>query len=289
MEVKPIAPHYDVAFKAVFSRENLPVIADFLEAVPGISKESIEEITVADPHLPRRNRDDKLAILDLRLVLKNGEHVNVELQVVHLPSTWKRIEYQNSRLLADQLSSGEEYKKLHRAITIVISYSEMLLKERPEYHFRFVRYDPVAQVSFPGSSEIHVLQVKKVLETDTSPLGTWLRFFKAEKTEEFEMVSEIRPALATAWGSLKDLSADPAARRLADAEEMQRRDMVDRIEGAREEALEEGIEIGREEGKLRERQKTVLQLLGLKWSHEAIADFTGMPIDQVRALENSSS
>jgi len=71
--INPLKLSTDICFKTVFSAENSSVIASFLEAVFGIPEGSIGGITIVDPHLPRRSMEDKLAILDLRLVLTSGE------------------------------------------------------------------------------------------------------------------------------------------------------------------------------------------------------------------------
>ena len=163
-----------------------------------------------------------------------------------------------------------------------------MFPDRQGYHFHFMMYDPVAQVRFPDSSEIHVLQITKVSETDTSLLGGWLRLFRAETTEEFEMAAQIHSEIEKAWEAIKFLSANPVARRLAEAQETHRRDMVDRIEGNRREAHKEGIEKGELRGELRERQKRVLQLLSRKMSHEEIADIFELSVDEIRHLANPS-
>ena len=84
--------------------------------------------------------------------------------------------------------------------------------------------------------------------------------------------------------AMKWLAENPAARRLADAEEMQRRDMVSRIEGA----FMEGFRIGFEESILRVRQNGALKLLRRKVPHREIADVTGLSVDEIRHLENGS-
>ena len=275
MDFEPIPAHYDVVFKKIFSKENLSILADFLGSVLDMPPESLG-ILFEDPHLHRRHKDDKLSILDLRVVLASGEHVSVELQLSYQRGIWKRMEFLNSRLFADQLAPGEPYSQLNRAITIVISWP-VLLPEEEGYHFRFSRYDPIAQVMFPESSEIHLLEVQKVSQTDRSPLAVWLLFFAARTIKEFEMVAKLRPMVGEAWGVVRYLSTDEIARRLADAEEKHRRDAVDREQGAHEEGMLKGL------------RKVALQLLRKKTPHEEIAEITGLSIDEIRHLENAPS
>jgi predicted transposase/invertase (TIGR01784 family) len=122
MELKPLSPRFDVVFKNIFAEKNIGILADFLKAVLDLPADEYQEIRVIDPHLLRRHKDGKLGILDLRIVTKSGNSVAVELQVAPQPSIWKRMEYYNARLLTDQVDSGDDYDKINRAISILISY-----------------------------------------------------------------------------------------------------------------------------------------------------------------------
>ena len=86
------------------------------------------------------------------------------------------------------------------------------------------------------------------------------------------MVTEITDEeIEMARAAMKWLDENPVARRLAEAEEMHRRDMVDRIEG------------GRQEG----RQKmlaTVSNLLQDKIEHTVIARWTGLSLGEINKL-----
>ena len=63
------------------------------------------------------------------------------------------------------------------------------------------------------------------------------------------MAAQTRPAIAEAWGVVQYLSGDEEARRLAEYEEMARRDEADRQKGAYKQGREEGRQEGREEGR----------------------------------------
>jgi len=275
MELKPLSPKFDVVFKNIFGEKHITVLADFLKAVLDLPADEYLEITVIDPHLLRKHKRGKLGILDLRVTTKSGIFLNVELQVARLASIWKRIQYYNARLLTDQIGSGEEYDKINRAITILISYP-VLVEQTKEFHHKFRFYDEKTKISYPDSSEIHVLEVQKAQNAEDSPLANWLRFFAAETAEEYEMTAQTRPAIAEAWGVIKHLSADEEARRLADYEEMARRDEVDRQKGAYNKGHEEGWGEGV--------HSVAKNLLRKNMSHEDIADATGLSLEEVKKL-----
>ena len=287
MELKPLSPRYDVIFKRIFGKDHIPVLADFLKATLDLPAEEYQNISLEDPHMPRRHKDGKLGILDLRVTTKSGGHLSVELQVAPQPSIWKRIAYYNARLQTDQIASGDGYDKINRAISILISYP-VLLEESAEFHNSFRLYDKRTKITYPDSPEIHVLEVQKVQRADDSPLANWLRFFAAETSEEFEMTAQTNPAIAEAWGVIKYLSADEETRRLADYEEMARRDEADRQKGAYSQGLQEGLQEGRQEGLQEGRQKGIYEVarnaLLKKMPHADIADLTGLSIDEVEKL-----
>ena len=110
-------------------------------------------------------------------------------------------------------------------------------------------------------------------------------FFWSEK-EEFEMVKEVTDEeIEKAREAMKWLSENRTAWRLAEAEETRRRDEADIMLGA----FLEGFRIGFEESILKVRQNGALRLLARKLSHSTIAEITGLSVDEIRQLENTSS
>jgi predicted transposase/invertase (TIGR01784 family) len=275
MELQPLSPRYDIVFKNIFGEKHIPVLVDFLEAVLDLPAEDYQDIRVMDPHLLRKHKRGKLGILDLRITTNSGAVLDVELQVSPQPSIWKRMLYYNARLLTDQIVSGDEYDAINRAISILISYP-VLLEETGEFHNRFRLYDERTNIQYPDSLEIHVLEVQKSRNADDSPLANWLRFFAAQTAQEYEMTAQTRPAIAEAWGVIQYLSADEEARRLADYEEMARRDEADRQKGA----YKKGMEAGKQEGL----HSVVRKALRKNMDHDAIVELTGLPLEEVRRL-----
>jgi predicted transposase/invertase (TIGR01784 family) len=257
----------------------LKLLLIFLKAVLDLPAEEYQDIRITDPHLLRKHKDGKLGILDLRIVTKSGNSIAVELQVSPQPSIWKRLEYYNARLLTDQIGSGNNYEQINRAVSILISYP-VLLENTRELHTRFRWFDERINISYPDSSEIHILEVQKAKNAGDSPLANWLRFFAAESTEDYEMIAQTRPAIASAWGVVQYLSGDEEARRLAEYEEMARRDEADRQKGAYNEGLQEGLQAGRQEDNL----ALARNALRKNMAHDMISDITGLSLDEIKQL-----
>ena len=98
------------------------------------------------------------------------------------------------------------------------------------------------------------------------------------------MAAQTNPAIAEAWGVIKYLSADEEARRLAEYEEMARRDEADRQKGAYSQGLQEGEVKGRQEEKL----LIARNLLRQKMPYEGIAPATGLSLDEIKRLAADS-
>jgi predicted transposase/invertase (TIGR01784 family) len=275
MEQKPLSPKYDVVFKNIFGEKHIAVLRNFLQAVLDLPEDEYEDIQVMDPHLLRKQKKDKLGILDLRISLRSGKKIDVEIQIEPQPSIWKRMLYYSARLLTDQMGAGEDYGKINRVVSILISYHPLLAKQKA-FHHCFRMYDEKTKLYYPDSPEIHTLEVKKARDAEDSPLTNWLRFFAAESTEEFEMVARTSPAIAEAWSVIQYLSADEEARMLAEYEEMARRDEADRRQGAYSQ--------GRQEGRQEEKIEIACNFLREKMPVELVARGTGLSLEEVERL-----
>jgi predicted transposase/invertase (TIGR01784 family) len=180
------------------------------------------------------------------------------------------------------MGEGEDYEKINRAVSILISY-HTLLEERKEFHHRFRLYDDRTQIYYPDSPEINILEVKKArgAQDSPSPLTNWLRFFAAETAEEFMSVAQTNPAIAEAWQVIQYLSADEEARMLAEYEEKARRDEADRQKGA----YSKGLQEGRQEGRL----EVAKNLLQEKLPAETVVRLTGLSLEEVKSLYRPAS
>ena len=72
-------PKVDFCFKELMQDEE--VRNAFLAAVLGINLEEIVESRILPSHLRQKDKDDKLGILDVRVLLNNKEQIDIEIQV----------------------------------------------------------------------------------------------------------------------------------------------------------------------------------------------------------------
>ena len=83
---------------------------------------------------------------------------------------------------------------------------------------------------------------------------------------------------------IKYLGREAAARRLAEYEEMARRDEADRQKGAYSQGLQEGRQEGLQEGELKGIHRVAKNLLHKKMPYEDVVDATGLSFEEVKKL-----
>jgi predicted transposase/invertase (TIGR01784 family) len=288
-----LSPKNDYVFKKLFT-EKPNVLQNFLQSVLDLPHEEYAELKVVDPALDKENLDDKLGVLDVKILLKSGKAIDVELQVRSQPNIWKRMQFYTAKLLVERMKTGVDYIALGKAISILIA-DFVLIRENAEHHTQFRLYDEKTHVRFPDSIEIHILELPKAHDDGTS-LTDWLRFFRAKTEEDFMDASHNNPAIAEAHTFIKLLSGDERERAIAEYREKARRDYVDRIDGAFDDGRQEGLQEGLQEGRLEGLQEGRLEglqegrvdiakkLLRKSMPLQDIADTTGLSLDAVKRL-----
>ena len=80
-DVFKITLRNDYAFKRVFgTEENKAVLQDFLDCVLDIPAQDIEDLELLDKEFHNDSVNDKTGILDVKLRLKDGTVIDIEIQ-----------------------------------------------------------------------------------------------------------------------------------------------------------------------------------------------------------------
>jgi predicted transposase/invertase (TIGR01784 family) len=77
------------------------ILTDFLLVVLNLSPDEYDDITVQNPFLLQEYKGDKLGILDVKLKLKSGKILNIEVQVDPMPFMESRILFYVSKLITE--------------------------------------------------------------------------------------------------------------------------------------------------------------------------------------------
>ncbi|MCG7335921.1 Rpn family recombination-promoting nuclease/putative transposase [Sporosarcina sp. ACRSM] len=232
----------DVVFKTFFGdRRNNKLLLDFLNAILGGTILSVE---LTDPNLELTHANDKLSVMDIRVVTDQGKQINVEIQLRGHQAFPERMLMYWAKMYASQDEVGKDYILLKKAIQIVITNFKMLSKKH--FHSMFQLIDPEDGTVFSDHLEIHVLELPKFRKYqlhDMNALEKWLLFLKSDKQTKEELAME-SPIMKEAFEEIQRLSQDPKTRALAISREIQLKDQMQREYEARMEGMAKGIEQG---------------------------------------------
>lgn len=259
MSKEYLSPKSDLIFKMIFGDEkNVDILTAFLKSVLNISIDEYQELKIVDPHLKLYTPNDKLGVLDIKIITKNGISIDIEIQIVNVPQMRERIVFYTSKMITEQISKGESYEHIKKVISIVIT-DYTLIKENSDYHNTYRLYDKITGSEFTDVLEINTLELSKLPQNeDKSELWNWLAFLKSKKEEEFKMIAQKSPELNKAVCVLAQLSQDEKTKLLAEEQEKAQKDYNACIKGAYDSGIEKGIEKGMEKGTI----TTLIKLIG---------------------------
>jgi len=245
--IKYVSPLYDFAFAQIFGNQrNIGNTRAFLKTLLDIPEDDYGQLTVENSILRRFFRQEKMGIVDLRLSTKSGRIIHIELQVDKKAYLKNRILYYAARLIGDQLRWGDNYGKLHQVISIVIC-NHVLLDEEQDYINQYeLRNDK--NRSFTNLLKVVILELPKLPEAADSSLWPWLRFFKCESKEEYEMLAEQYPELEKPIFCVRRMSLLEKWREIRFHKNLWKEDERMRELYLKTEAREEALVEGRTEG-----------------------------------------
>ena len=273
-QLTTLDPKLDVVFKMLFGRpENRDLLISLLEAVLGLPS-PIRSVHV-ESELGKAAVDDKGIVLDLRVELADGQHVDVEMQTQPRPARRERALYYWARMYAGQLGRGQGYRELHRCVVVLILAFRELAVSRFHSIFR-IRDEASRELS--DHFELHLLELPKLEMTpdDEPDLVKWGRFLKASSDEEREELAMTDPIFRKAKTALEELSADPEARLAAEMREMALQTQELDLAKARKEGRAQGQAEGRAQGQA----EALLYLLAAK--------FEAVPAPQLERVRNAT-
>ena len=106
----------------------------FLGPAPTILPEEIQETTLLPTILPAEYSDDKLGVLDVAVLLKDGTQIDMEMQVVYFPYWTNRVLFYLCRMYAGQLKKGDSYNKLKKCIHVSLLDFVHFPEDKKCYH-----------------------------------------------------------------------------------------------------------------------------------------------------------
>ncbi len=280
-----LSPRNDLVFKLLFGdARNTGPLTDFLKAALDLPPEDFLDIVLVDPHLTGETIDDKQGILDVKAKTATGKIVDIEIQITERPQMRERIVFYLSRMVTEQISRGEDYRKIERSICILIT-DYIQIPENVCYHNRYRLHDSTTGSEFSDLMEVNTLELPKIPHnTDGTALWDWLKFLAVREEKELKMLAEKNPQIGKAAARLQELSEDERTRLLAESREKWEWDMQAIREKGFEKGHEAGLEAGREKG-LEEGLLSVAQTaLKKNMPIEEIMALTGLSREKIQSL-----
>ncbi|WP_428770095.1 Rpn family recombination-promoting nuclease/putative transposase [Treponema sp. HNW] len=297
-DVFKITLRNDYAFKRVFgTEENKAVLRDFLDCVLDIPTQDIAELELLDKEFHNDSLDDKTGILDVKLRLKNGTAIDIEIQNRWNDEFAQRTVFYWAKMYTENLQKGEVYTKLPKCITINIVGEGFKLNDLLHSEYRILERQLYMELS--DELEIHFLNLAKakdrqvpdsVIEanTKTERLVNWLRFIETDEKEVRAMLADNSPVMEQANETVDVMLQDPKARWLYENRMKYEHDKASWEHFGYTKGVEagkrEGEAIGLEKGAYHNKLQTASSMKALNYPLTDIQKITGLSEAEIAQL-----
>ena len=275
-------PKIDFAFKEIM--ENNEARKGFLAAVLKVNPEDIRDTRILNPHLRKMHEDDKLGILDVRVLLNNDIEIDTEIQLAEFAAWANRTLFYLSKMFADQIEKGQDYSLLKKCVSISILDFVLFREEETEFYSCFHIREDSRNFLYTDKMEFHVIELPKLPEElkEEDSLLLWAKFINAERKEKFDMLAEKSPYINSTYQHLQVISQDKEKRLEYEAREKAVRDHNQMMKEARERGMQEGRREGRQEGIIEVAENFIKLGLGTA----EISKGTGLSENEIEDLRN---
>jgi predicted transposase/invertase (TIGR01784 family) len=267
----------DIVFKYIFgTEESTTLLKAFVNAVlKNAHFPEISDIEIKNPFNAKTFQDAKLSIIDIRARGSNHEWYNVEVQIRSQASFQERSLYYWAKTYSDQLSDGEEYKKLNPVISISV-LDFILFPEQIPFHscYMLTEKDNPDYV-LTTDCVMHYLEIPKMKETLDSDILRWLYFLShaGEEDETMYVLLKNDVTLQEAQKRYNNFIKDEQARLAYQARSMFLHDQASLMGEEREE--------GREEGRSSALKESARRMKTMGMSDEQIAQALGLSVEEI--------
>ncbi|UTC74438.1 PD-(D/E)XK nuclease family transposase [Treponema sp. OMZ 792] len=277
----------DYAFKRVFEvEENKDILQDFLECILDIPSENIAGLELMDKELHKDLINEKLGILDIKLRLKDGTFVDIEIQNRWHRDFPERTLYYWSKMYNEGIKQGQDYTKLPKCITINLIGEGFNNNKR--LHNKYVVLEQDTKEPLVSKLEIHILNLEqaKLLKegqcknNKTKRLLNWLKFIETDDPEVRNMLAQESPMMRKANATIEVMEMSPRDKWLYESRMKYEHDKASCIS----EGYHQGIERGFADGAYQNKLETAKNLLDIGLSVELISQATGLSKEEVEKL-----
>ena len=253
----------DYLFKLLLgSEENKACLQDFLECVLDMQSGTIADLELLDKELDKDSLNDKTGILDVKLRLKDGTTIDIEIQNSWSAEFIPRTLFYWAKMYTEGFKEGEPYTNLTKCITInLVSQGFKLNSQVHSVHSIFEqethqRLTDLLEIHFLNLSAAQKMDIQKAPIETQQKLINWLQFINTDDKEIRSMLAMTSPILQMLNEQIDVLTLSPVERKLYESRMKLKSDITTisetqfsaGVERGKSLGLVEGIEQGRSEG-----------------------------------------
>ena len=295
----PIDLTQDLTFKQYFKGSKTILISLLQQFLPLNKNRKIKSVEILDPEF-NSGKKKKNPILDIKVQLDNKETVNIEMQSISKTDFKERVLFYLAKLYTWNLKSGEHYKKVYPAYSLVFT-NFTVFKELKEYCSIFrLRADQNSKVIFSRDIGIVLVELNKFKKKeglksfDLKELWCYLiKNAKRITKKELSLISERGSVMREATVRIRKLSKEESEMMYEEAMEKQRWDRAAERAYAKDAGLAQGRKEGRKEGKRigieqgieKGMELVALNMLKRKLDIALISEITGLTTTEIKKLK----
>ena len=275
----------DYAFKKLFGTdENKDIMIEFVSLVTGLSNTDFGDVRIENTEQIPHFYKDKTGRLDIKIRLKDGRKIDVEMQNSYFDYYPKRSIFYCSKLIHEHFVSGLQYTKLKKCIAINVLNSPFKLSRK--VHSVYQIREQEEQTLLDELLEIHFLDLTKLKKENLTRLEKWLMFIKTDSKEERQMLAQGNPVLIKANQVMDTFYLDEQERKRYEAAWEYESDRLSMISESERKGLERGLAEGEARGSRQAKLETARLMLQRNYPVSEISLMTGLTKEDVEAINN---
>lgn len=199
----------DFMFRAILQQNN-NVLKGLICSLLHLDAENINSVIIMNPIELGENIDAKEFILDIRILLNDNTHINLEMQVAD-ELNWSDRSLGYLCRTFDQLCRGQEYSEAKSVIHIgFLDFTPF--SDFPEFYATYklknIKNGHVYSDKFT-LCVVNLTQISLATQEDRLyQIDYWARLFKATTWEEIKMIAKNNEYLSEASQTLYEMNAD---------------------------------------------------------------------------------
>ena len=277
----------DYAFKKVFGvEENKDVLQDLLECILDIPPENITGLELLDKEFHKEILTEKLGILDIKLRLKDGTFIDIEIQNVWYRDFAERTLYYWSKMYNEGIKQGQDYTNLPKCITINLIGKGFDKNKR--LHNKYLVLEKDTKEPLATKLEIHILNLEKAKILKESQykddkikrLLNWLKFIETDNPEVREVLAENSEIMKKANAAISVMEMSPKDKWLYDSRMKYEHDRASCIS----EGYRQGLERGLDKGAYQKALETAKLMRMHNYPIAEICTISGLSKEEVEAI-----